>query len=250
MEHSEQQDVVIANCDQHGEFECRRRYIDLIGKWVSTGCPQCSDEAHERDRLAEKKLYDERQQHRLREAGVPLRFQGKTLESYTVEHDKQQIAVAACKRVVDAISSGRPAPNLILIGKPGTGKSHLCCGMISALCHDHKVRRIDLPDLIREIRATWTRDHGKREEAVLDHYGSLELLIIEEIGTGAGSDDERAKIFQVVNRRYEAMLPTVLVSNLDMDSLKKEIGERVIDRMREGSRSLVVFDWQSHRGSV
>jgi DNA replication protein DnaC len=83
---------------------------------------------------------------------------------------------------------------------------------------------------------------------VLDYYGSLDLLIIEEIGTGAGSDDERAKIFQVVNRRYEAMLPTVLVSNLDMDALKKEIGERVIDRMREGSRSLVVFDWQSHRG--
>lgn len=250
MEHSEQQDVVIDTCAQHGQFESKRRFIDLIGKWVSTGCPQCSDEAHERDRQAEQRLYDERQQHRLREAGVPLRFQGKTLDSYVVEHDKQQLAVAACRRVVDAIGSGRPAPNLILIGKPGTGKSHLCCGMISALCHDHKVKRIDLPDLIREIRATWTRDHGKREEAVLDYYGSVELLIIEEIGTGAGSDDERAKIFQVVNRRYEAMLPTVLVSNLDMDALKKEIGERVIDRLREGSRSLVVFDWQSHRGAA
>jgi DNA replication protein DnaC len=248
MEHSEQQDVVIARCEQHGQFEQKRRYIDLIDKWVSTGCPQCSQEAHEQDRQAEQRLHDERQQHRLREAGVPLRFQGKTLESYVIEHDKQQMAVAACRRVVDTMSCEKIVPNLILIGKPGTGKSHLCCGIISALCQNYKVRRIDLPDLIREIRATWTRDHGKREETVLDYYGSLDLLIIEEIGTGAGSDDERAKIFQVVNRRYEAMLPTVLVSNLDMDALKKEIGERVIDRMREGSRSLVVFDWQSHRG--
>ena len=40
------------------------------------------------------------------------------------------------------------------------------------------------------------------------------------------------------------------VTGGNMDSLKKEIGERVIDRLREGSRSLVVFDWQSHRGAV
>ena len=48
---------------------------------------------------------------------------------------------------------------------------------------------------------------------------------------------------------YEAMLPTAIVTNLGLDELTKEMGERVIDRLREGDRSLVIFDWASERGA-
>lgn len=152
--------------------------------------------------------------------------------------------------MVDGVRSGKGAPNLILQGKPGTGKTHLSCGMTLDLYQTHKVRRIDLPDLIRNIRATWQRDSEHSEEFVLDFYGSLDLLILEEVGTGTGSDDERARVFQVINRRYEAMLPTVIVTNLTLRELRDELGERVLDRLREGDRSVVAFDWESMRGAA
>jgi DNA replication protein DnaC len=244
-------------CETHGDFTSLRCQMLSDTHWMHRGCPECNEirgkeyaerEAREDERRRLEQA--ERDKVRLRRAGVPLRFESKTLDTYRIANDKQQIAVAACRRLIAAVQDGKAAPNLILIGKPGTGKSHLCCGVVLELYRTHKVARIDLPDLIREIRATWQRDSDYTEEQVLDYYGGLDLLILEEIGTGAGSDDERARVFQVINRRYEAMLPTVVVSNLDMESLKREIGERVIDRLREGDRSLVVFDWASARGDV
>lgn len=242
--------AVIETCDKHGQFEAQRKFIELIGKWFTAGCPKCVAERETTEQAEQTRKDAERDLAARRKAGIPLRFQSKTLDTYEAHNDKQQIALAACQKLVAAMRASQAAPNLILIGKPGTGKSHLCCGMVIELYRSHRVRRVDLPDLIREIRATWHKDSQHSEEFVLEFYGTLDLLIIEEVGTGAGTDDERARIFQVVNRRYESMLPTVIVSNLDMESLKKEIGERVIDRLREGERSLVVFDWQSHRGAV
>ena len=239
-----------ATCATHGPYMAKRTWVDLIGKYFTGTCPKCAEEHTAKDQAEEQRKQDERLERMRRNAGVPPRFDGKTLETFRVDTDKQQLALAACQRLVAALKSGTQAPNMVMIGKPGTGKSHLCCGMVLALYKTHKVSRIDLPDLIREIRSTWHRDSERSEDAVLNHYGSSDLLIIEEVGTGAGTDDERARIFQVINRRYEAMLPTVVVSNLDMEGLKKEIGDRVIDRLREGDRSLLVFDWPSLRGAA
>ena len=252
MGHSEnfETQVVVETCSKHGEYETQRKYLDLIGKWFNGACPQCSAERAIAEQTEQERRDAERNLAALRKAGVPVRFEGKTLETYQIGQDKQEIAMAACRKLVSAMHARVHAPNLIMIGKPGTGKSHLCCGIVLELYKTHRIRRVDLPDLIREIRATWHRDSEYSEETVLNFYGALDLLIIEEVGTGAGTDDERARIFQVINRRYEAMLPTVVVSNLDMAALKLEIGDRVIDRLREGDRSLVVFDWQSMRGAA
>lgn len=242
------------SCETHGHYTSERIHMPY-GGYVHKGCPTCMTERQARRQAeeAEQKALQERQdrfadQQRLRASGVPVRFDGKTLENYRMANDKQQIAVSACRRLIDAIREKREAPNLIFIGKPGTGKSHLSCAIVSELYRSHRVCRIDLPDLIREIRATWSRKSEATESDVLDYYGGLDLLILEEVGTGSGTDDERARVFQVINRRYESMLPTVIVSNLDMVALRAEMGDRVIDRLREGDRALVAFDWDSMRG--
>jgi DNA replication protein DnaC len=235
-------------CETHGQYEAR--LIELFDRKFSAGCPKCASEHNAAEAAEQQREQQARDMARLRKSGVPLRFEGKTLDTYQANTDKQQIALAACWKLVEAMRANKAAPNLILIGKPGTGKSHLCCGIVLELYRTHRVARIDLPDLIREIRATWSKDSKNSEETVLNYYGEIDLLIIEEVGTGSGTDDERARIFQVINRRYESMLPTVVVSNLDMPALKLEIGERVIDRLREGERSLVVFDWNSFRSAA
>jgi len=247
--------IYAGTCEKHGDFTGEA--IELFGKLIRRGCPACAEERRKKE-IAEEaakaeakaKREAEADKQRLRKSGVPLRFETKTLETFAVKNDRQQIALSACTRLVDSIRAGEQGANLIFIGKPGTGKSHLACGIILALYRSHRVCRIDLPDLIREIRATWSRKAEHTEAEVLDYFGELDLLIIEEIGTGAGSEDEKARIFQVINRRYEAMLPTILVSNFDLNALEQEIGSRVLDRLREGDRAVLTFDWPSMRGAV
>ncbi|KAA6208087.1 ATP-binding protein, partial [Avibacterium paragallinarum] len=41
--------------------------------------------------------------------------------------------------------------------------------------------------------------------------------------------------------------PTILISNLSEDELSRYVGERIIDRMREGKGAVINFDWESYR---
>lgn len=242
------------DCPKHGPFVGKEVYFHAFGNRIRMICPACqidrnAEEAEKEERKRQDQLariQAERAEARIL-SGIPKRFDQKTLDGYQAANEGQVKALAACRSLVESVRSGGGA-NLILSGKPGTGKSHLSCGIVDELFATHRVRRIDWPDLIRKIRATWARDADYTEEQVLDHYGSLDLLILEEVGTGTGSDDEKARVFQVINRRYEAMLPTVIVTNLSVKELSAELGDRVIDRLREGDRALLVFDWESHRG--
>lgn len=241
-------------CKTHGEFESEMMEIIPGANPLRKGCPACLaqrqkeredyEAAQDRIKASERQLAHERKMIR---AGITMRFKDKGFDDFRAETPEQERAKAAMMGLADAMKSKGETKNLILTGKPGTGKSHLCCAVINALHQTHNVRRIDLPALVREIRATWAKGAEETEDDVIHEYGRLDLLILEEAGTGTGSEDEKSRIFSVLNMRYEWCLPTVIVTNLGLDALKSELGDRVIDRLREGG-ALVPFDWESARG--
>ena len=100
--------------------------------------------------------------------------------------------------------------------------------------------------MIRHIRSAW-RDRSVDEQSLITKYASASMLIIDEIGVQFGSDSEMVQMFEVMNKRYGEMLPTVLISNLQMDELCKLLGDRIIDRMREDDGIAVSMDWESNR---
>lgn len=44
------------------------------------------------------------------------------------------------------------------------------------------------------------------------------------------------------------MRPTVIISNLDGKALPSAMGERCVDRLREGGVIVIPFEWESQRG--
>ena len=83
---------------------------------------------------------------------------------------------------------------------------------------------------------------------MLEHYASLDLLIIDEVGVQFGSASELAILQEIINARYESVLPTILISNLTFEQLKDSIGERIVDRVTNGGRNRLAFNWESFRG--
>ncbi len=75
----------------------------------------------------------------------------------------------------------------------------------------------------------------------------MDLLIIDEVGSQFGSDTEKLFIFEIIDGRYQEMKPTILISNLDINGIKESIGERCVDRLREGGGSMIAFNWESSR---
>lgn len=85
------------------------------------------------------------------------------------------------------------------------------------------------------------------EEDVLEELGGFDLLVIDEVGASRGSDWEVQLLHEVIDRRYQAVRPTIVVSNLTTTDLKDYIGERALDRLRQGGGDLVGFTWASVR---
>ena len=236
-------------CPQHGEFTARNYSFGGKDYGWST-CPKCSDERRE----TEAKL--EAQRHRdaviaqlIEKADIPVRFKTKTLDNFEVSDEDQRIGLAVAQSyVADFPANLQGGRCLVLCGTTGRGKTHLGCGIARAVAATgRKVRYTTGRDLIRALRDTWRRDSATTETELLTQFRALDLLVLDEIGIQFGSDAERVQLFDVINARYGAQRPTLVISNLDLAGLRESLGERVLDRLRENDGRMLVFKGKSWR---
>lgn len=237
-------------CEKHGPWRYMTREKQPMKFRV---CKQCqADEKADKERAdseAKAAAAKQRRIDELIECGVSLRHMDRTFDSFIAETSEQSGALTRAKALAEAVAkSPKNAPSLILCGRPGTGKSHLACAItIAVFDAGQNAFRASIADIIREFKDSWRKESEHDEIKLLRWYGGISLLIIEEIGVQFGSDTERMYLFEIINRRYENCLPTVLVSNLDPEKLAAEVGERVMDRLREDGGRLVRFTGESWR---
>ena len=103
-------------------------------------------------------------------------------------------------------------------------------------------------EMIREIRATWSRDAKETEQAVIDRFVGYPLLVLDEVGIQHGTEAEKITVFDVIKGRHESRKSTVLISNLNIDEVSKYLGNRAMDRLKSAG-TIHVFSWGSYRGS-
>ncbi len=242
-------------CREHGDYTS----IFTRGKW--SGCPVCMQEQLRSESLSTQAAAASQLQstkpkaliEKLRlAASIPRRFQSRRLETYVAEGKGQQRALAICTKYLlqfdERLTQGG---GLVLLGKPGNGKTHLACGIGNALVEQGRsVLFMDVYDLIDGVKErAFDRKECSEREAI-QGFASVDLLILDEVGAQLGSEWERLTLFKVINERYKACLPTLIISNLDREKFKTYVGERIDDRMQEGGGAFITFDWDSYRASV
>jgi DNA replication protein DnaC len=241
-----------AVCDTHGAYESRC----FIGS-IWSKCPTCGAEAEARKKAErEAKERDDRQQawqRRIGDAGIPERFQTRSLHSFVAETGAQARALEFANGYADsfddALASGRSA---LFIGKPGTGKTHLAVGIGLRIMHrdSRTVLFTTVMRAIRRVKDTWARENRETETQAIAALVFPDLLILDEVGVQFGSDTEKLILFDVLNERYEKRRPTLLLSNHPLDDVKAYLGERVFDRLREDGGEVISFTWESHRAKL
>jgi DNA replication protein DnaC len=241
-------------CGVHGLFEDRGVVLPFgmrVPKW--SGCPQCNAARQAETEAQEQKEREQQRQRRmeqrLSQSGIPLRFRDRTFENFVADTEGKrnalQIAADFAANFDDHLQTGT---TVVFSGKPGTGKSHLAIAAGMIVMKTGTVLYLNALDLVRMVRDTWRRDSEMTESAVLHELSTVSLLIIDEIGVQYGTEGEQVILFDVLNRRYRDLMPTVLLTNLGSKGMKEFLGERSFDRLREGG-IWVAFDWESHRGS-
>jgi len=235
------------HCETHGDFD---------GYTLGGGphCPVCAEEQIERERAAQqeatvREYRQRRADYLLGKAAIPPRFADRRLSNFVPHAAGPAKALQVAQQFADDFEecqkSGR---SLIFCGGVGAGKTHLAVGICHEIIAKDKVAVFtSVLTAIRSIKETFRKGAEQTEAEAIRALVQPDLLVLDEVGVQFGTDTEKMYLFEIINGRYEDMKPTILLSNLAKDALAEFIGERVIDRMREGGGRMVVFDWPSYR---
>lgn len=236
-------------CREHGEFTATGTRLGKREIW--TICPDCKEARLAAERQAEAREQAERERMHLEamlgQAAIPKRFMARSLDNFVAETPEQQHALSVTREFAENFAHhAERGDSLIFSGLPGTGKSHLGIALLQAVMPEHVGLYITCMGLIRAVRDTWGRDAERTEVEVLREFGTVDLLVIDEVGVQNGTDNEQSLIFDVLDRRYRDMRPTVMLTNQDKAGFKVFVGDRVFDRLTETAR-WVPFGWESFR---
>ena len=222
-----------ATCEKHGKYPAV--YLDTDGSLKPINgklCPFC----HAVELFRKE----------MKTALIPTRFVEKSLDNFTVKDAWQAQAKAKVKNYIDNLEQyADQGRSLIFLGNVGTGKTHLAVSLLKAfLQKGGSGVFLSVSDLILDIRDSWGKGSAREK---IELYASADLLVLDEVGVQAGTENERQILFSIINRRYNEVKPTVLISNLNIDAFKDFVGKRIFDRLKENGGDLIAFTGNSYR---
>lgn len=172
---------------------------------------------------------------RLRQARLPW---VKTMEQFDFDFqpslDRRQV------RELTGLSFVERAHNVVILGPPGVGKTHLAVGLaVKAVEAGYSVQFVTLEALMtRLVKAK----HENRLERVLKLLTYPKLLIIDEIGYLPLSREEASLFFRLIVRRYEraSLIVTSNKSFVDWGEVFNDhvLATAVLDRLLHHATTL------------
>lgn len=186
----------------------------------------------------------------INQSGLNTRFMGCSFDNYQTRGPEQAKAKKTAKDYCDRFSEMASAGKGFLFwGTAGTGKNHLASAMTNALIARNKtVVLMSVMDMFAKARETYG-NNGVTEEKLLREFTRPDLLIIDEVGLQRGTVDEMLWLTRIIDKRLYALKPMGFITNLDHKALRKSMGERAYDRLREAVAVAVKFNWPSFRGN-
>jgi len=165
---------------------------------------------------------------------IPRRYQGVSFDRPPVtliEPSKVRVVRAYVDALESNLAEGR---GIWFQGDIGTGKTTLAM-LISAtaLRDSHSVAIYSLPRLLGLLRETFDDEAEASLSTLLDRLAAVELLHVDDVGAEQSSPWVLEQLYTIVNTRYEDGRAMVLTTNLPLEDLREQIGDRTVSRLVE-----------------
>jgi len=237
-------------CVKHGPYSAQYSFADRV---FFGSCPKCREESDRIKRAEESIAWHSKRKEierslAVKNSRIPERYRGATLDQIKEVCSEAGANKQAAQKYVEEFSANlEDGRCLILSGGVGTGKTHTACAIILALIDlGYRARYTRFPSMMREIKATYGEDQGSEAKAISE-FTWPHLLVVDEIGIGYGTPYEENTFSDIMAERYDALKPTILISNLSFEAIERSIGDRNMSRMVDRGGAILSYTWESYR---
>ena len=179
---------------------------------------------------------------------IPPRYRGVSFDRPPVSDMARDLemktAVGRVQSYIEDLDANLEAGRgLWLFGDTGTGKTTLAM-LVSkiALEGGRSVAIYSLPKLLARIRRTYDEEPGGDSYLTFfERLTSVDLLHIDDFGAEKRSEWVLEQLYALVNERYEAQRSIILTTNLVVEKLEEQIGERTVSRLSETCDPIPLF---------
>lgn len=124
----------------------------------------------------------------------------------------------------------QPQGWLILTGGYGCGKTHLAAAIANYCVEQgHPTLFVVIPDLLDHLRAAFRPDSPVTYDQRFETVRTAPLLILDDLGAQSTTPWAQEKLYQILNYRYNAQLPTVITTNHPLEEIDVRLRSRMTD---------------------
>jgi len=215
---------------------------------VTEACPACSEGAAAmlEKRRVEAEGSARRASRRLARilggSAIPDIYLGASLDDPPLS----EAQVEAYEAAREWVSRWRERRNLWIYGEVGTGKSRLAVAtaLRAAELRGCGVLFATPESLLLRVRATFgDRADRETEASILQAVREVDLLILDDLSRGIGTDWAAQTVWGLINARYLYGRRTILTSNVPpsrADAVFREDGEALVSRISEDCERIVL----------
>lgn len=163
----------------------------------------------------------------------------KTIDDFDFTYQSTvRLALLGSALAPDFVTEGR---SLILLGKPGRGKTHLAVAIAyRAIQNGFEALFVTAAELIDELSGAFR--NGQLAQA-LERYTRPHVLVIDEVGYLTYGTDAANMLFHVVNDRHKRKRSMLFTTNKRLASWgavlhDEDLAQAIVDRVLERGRLL------------
>jgi DNA replication protein DnaC len=140
----------------------------------------------------------------------------------TAEAQKLSAAEGFCSEWIDGKRN-----NIIFVGNPGTGKSHLAFGIIKRASEMTKEFAIfmNVADLFSILKKDFSQ-----EFYILEQISKAKFLVLDDLGMENNTEWTYRVLYSILNNRSN----TLVTTNMSADKIEERYGRPFLDRIMKG----------------